>query len=131
MTPQSIANPLAKTLVERQAGREPNEEHDPLVTLPALTDREAFEHLRELLDLSIDFRGADSHAARLERRVGSPEDDGAIVFREAHPVAVTPDAREAREVRRPVLRAVRIVPESDRHRGERRLAHQFPGLQGQ
>src|SRR5579863_167765 len=119
VTPQALCDPVPKAVVERHAGREPNEEHDPLVALPALTDREALEDFGQLFDLSVDLRGANSHATRLERRVGSPEDDDAVVFGEPRPVAVTPDAGETREVRRPVLRAVRIVPEPDGHRRER------------
>ena len=49
----------------------------------------------------------------------------AVVLGELDVVAVVPDARKPLEVRRVVLAAVRIVPEADRHRRERRRADQL------
>ena len=42
-----------------------------------------------------------------------------------HPVAMAPDVWKPLEIRGAILRAVRIVPESDRHRWERGLADEL------
>src|SRR5262249_174631 len=112
---QPIRNAFAKSAIEHDAGCQLDEQHDALVALPRLTNGDAFENLRQLLDLAIDLRGADADAAGLPRRVRSPEDDRAAVIGEAHPVAVAPHARKSLEVRRVILPPVRIIPEADGH----------------
>ena len=72
----------------------------------------------QLLDLPVDLGRADAHAAGVEHRVRAAVDDHAAVRGDLAPVAVAPDAREALEVGGAVLRAVRIVPEAERHRRE-------------
>src|SRR5581483_1845248 len=74
------------------------------------------------------LRGADAHAAGIERRVRAALDDHGAALGDLAPVAVMPDARESFEVRGAILLAVAVVPESDRHRGERLGAHELTGL---
>src|SRR6185503_9453225 len=68
---------------------------------------------------------ADAHAAGVEDRVGAAVDDEAAVPGLFAPVAVAPDVRVFLEIGRAVLGAVGIVPEADRHRGERPGADQL------
>src|SRR6185436_16261895 len=79
----------------------------------------------DLLDLPVDLRGADEHAAGIEHRVRAPVDDQAAMLGFLAPVAVAPHVWILLEVRRAVLGAVRIVPEADRHRGKRPGADQL------
>src|SRR5215831_5933331 len=55
-----------------QAHEEDHANIAQLARRPVLTDDEALDHLVELLDLAVDLRGADAHAARVERGVGTP-----------------------------------------------------------
>src|SRR5690606_20431403 len=68
----------------------------------------------------------DAHATGIQRRVRSPVDHKPTVLRTFGPVAVTPHAREAVKIRRAIFCAVRIVPELNGHRRERRSADQLP-----
>src|SRR5581483_7555468 len=92
---------------------------------PVLPDHDAFDDLGHLLDLAIDLGRPDAHAARIERCIRPAEDDEAVVRGDLDPIAMAPDAGKPLEVRSAVLAAVRIVPEPDRHRGKRALAHEL------
>src|SRR5690606_27920241 len=99
--------------------------HDPRVVLEALTDGDAFLDLVELLDDPVDLGGADAHAARVQHGIGAPVNDHPVARRELRVVAVAPDAGEALEIRRAKLAPVRVVPEAERHRRERRCADEL------
>ena len=73
---------------------QPDEQHDALVALPLLPDHERLDDLVELLDLPVDLRRADAHAARVQHGIGSAVDDDAAVRGDLGPVPVTPHARE-------------------------------------
>src|SRR5262249_57340263 len=75
--------------------------------------------------LAVDLCGADPHAAGVEHRVGAAVDHHAAVRGDLAPVTVAPDAGKFLEVGGAVLRAVRVVPEADRHRGEGPRAHEL------
>src|SRR5262245_2553278 len=122
------ADPVDGCLVERRPVAELHEQHDALVPLPLLADHEAFDHVGNLFDLTIDLRGADANATGIEDRVGSSVDDHAVAFRELDVVTVRPDAREPLEVGALILDAAGIVPEAERHRGEGRRADQLSFL---
>src|SRR5262245_17500972 len=111
-------DPRREHVVERQAVAQLHEQHDAHVVLPLLRNDERLEDLVDLLHLAVDLGRPDAHAARVQDGVGAAVDDEAAVLRELGVVAVTPDAGIALEVRGAILRSVRIVPESDRHRGE-------------
>ena len=79
-------------VIQRLALRQPDEEHDfrvarrstsladPLAGRAAGTscaDDDALDDLGKLLDLAIDLRRPDAHAAGVERRVASPVDHDA------------------------------------------------------
>src|SRR5262249_50573836 len=76
-------------------------------------------------DLTVDLRRAYAHASRIEHRVRPAVDDEAVVRGQLHVVAVTPDAGKLLEVGGVVARAVGIVPEAYRHRGEGGGTHQL------
>ncbi len=84
-----------------------------------LADAERLGDLRHLLDLVVDLGRADAHAAGIERRVGAAVDDHAAMLGPFGEIAVAPDVVEALEIGGVVFLAVGIVPEGDRHRGER------------
>src|SRR4051812_42475619 len=112
-------------VVHAEAVTQLDEEHDAHVALPVLADDERLDHLLELLDLAVDLRRADPDAARVEHGVRPAVDDDAVVLGDLGPVAVAPDVRVLLEIRSAVPRAVGIVPEADRHRGERPRADQL------
>ena len=95
----SRANPFAirrrSSSSSTTPSRQPDEQHDALVAFPLLPHRQALEHFRQLLDLAVDLRGADAHAAGIERGIRPAVDDEAAVLRPPNPVAVAPDARES------------------------------------
>ena len=99
-----LLDPLDQRVVEREALAQLHEQHDAHVapSPPVLADHEALDHLVELLDLPVDLRGADAHAARIQRRVRAAVDDHAAVRGDLGVVAVAPDAGEALEVGRAV-----------------------------
>src|SRR3954462_11749015 len=92
-----------------------DEQDDAHVPFPVLADHQGLDHLLKLLDLAIDLRRADTHAAGIEHGVGAAVDDDAAVLGNFAPVAMAPDVRVLLEIRRPVLRPVRVVPAPDRH----------------
>src|SRR5262245_58860156 len=51
------------------------EQYDPDIAVPILTDAKRLGDFRQLLDLIVDFRSSDPHAARIERGIGAPMDD--------------------------------------------------------
>src|SRR5205085_2906636 len=62
---------------------------------------------------------ADSDTTGIQRGVRAAVDNEPAVRCRRDPVAVMPHAWKALEVGGPILRAIGIVPESDRHRGKR------------
>src|SRR6185503_4339856 len=120
---------IGELVVERSALLQLHEQDDADVThfagRPVLADDDAFDDLGHLLDLAIDLGRPDAHAARIERCIGAAVDDEAVVRGDLDPIAMTPDAGKPLEVRRAVLAAVGIVPETDRHGGKRALAHEL------
>src|SRR5574337_2097317 len=117
---------LDKRVIEPCAFAQTHEQDYAYVALPVLADREALDDFRELFHLSIDFRGADAHAAGIERGIRAAVDDETVALREFRPVAVTPDSGEIIEIGGVVFPAVRVVPEMHRHAREGFHAHQFP-----
>src|SRR5204863_505084 len=117
------ADTLLELLVEREAGPELHEEHDArvfrVVRRPDLADRDRLFHLVDTLDDAIDLRGADAHAAGVERGVGAAVDDHRAAFGQLGPVAVAPDVRVLVEIGRVIALAAAVVPEDERHRGKR------------
>ena len=79
----------------RAAGRTARRARRPFQSWPMTS---ALEHLGQLLDLAVDLRRADAHAAGIEHRVGAAVDDHAAVLGQLDIVAVAPDAREALEI---------------------------------
>ena len=75
----------------------------------------ASSDFRHALDLRVNLRRADAHAAGIERGVGAAVDDDAAMRGPFGEVAMRPDAGKPLEIGAPVLRAIRIVPEHDRH----------------
>ena len=102
-----------------------DEQHDAHVAVPILGDHEALEHVVERIDLAVDLGGSDAHATGVERRVGATVDDHAAVLGPLGEVALVPGARESLEVGGVVTSIAGIVPEAERHRGERRTAHEL------
>ena len=105
-----------------------DEQHHAHVVLPALRDRDAVQHRAQALDLAIDFRRADAHAARVEHRIGAPVDDKSAVGGDLCVVSVRPDPSGVVEVRRAKARAVRVVPEAQGAGGKRARTHQLAFL---
>jgi hypothetical protein len=87
------ANALLERLVERCALNERHEQHDAHIVLPVLADADRLDHFGNLLDLRIDFRRADAHAGRIERRIGAAIDDHAAVLRPFGEIAMRPDSK--------------------------------------
>src|SRR3546814_357569 len=116
---------LLQGLVQRHAVAQADEQNDAHVILPVLADDQALDHLVQRLDLTVDLGGADPDAARVERRVGAPVDDQAVMLRQLDIVAVPPDVREAGEIGVPVLPALGVVPEADRPGRERPDREEF------
>ena len=103
-----------------------HEQHDAHIALSqSWPIDDALEHLRQLLDLAVDLRRADAHAAGIEHRVRAAIDDDAAMLGQLDIVAMAPDVGEALEIGGAVFLAVGVVPESDRHRGEGRGADQL------
>src|SRR6185312_6558074 len=90
-----------------------------------LADADRLCDLRHLLDLVVDFRRADAHAARIERRVRAAMDDDAAMRGPLGEIAMAPDIVEALEIGAVIFGAVRIVPEFDRHGWEGAGADEF------
>src|SRR5262245_43372331 len=118
-----------QSLVEREALAELDEKHDPHVAdlsgRPGLAYHQGFDHLFELLDLAVDLRCTDTHASRIEHRVGPAVDDHAVVRGYLAPVAVSPDAWKFFEVCGAIFRSVGIVPETYRKGRKRPSADEF------
>src|SRR6202022_753668 len=105
-----------------------NKENHALIVLPALPYGKALDHFRNALYRPVQFGGAYPHASRIERRIRTAGDDKSVMTRRLNPVAVMPNSWKPREVGSLVLLARWIVPETDRHRRERRRAHEFSRL---
>ena len=93
--------------------------------VPILADGDGLLHFRNLLDLRVDFRRPDAHAAGIERRVRPAVNDDTAVSGPLGEIAVAPDVRKPLEIGGVVFLAVGIVPEHHRHRRERLRADEF------
>ncbi len=102
-------------------------EHEPpvLAELPGV-DHQAVRHFGERLDDAVEIAGPHTHSVAVQRGVRAAVDDAPAVGQDRDPVAVPPHAGEVVDSswRRSGYR-VRVVPESDRHRGHRLGDHQF------
>ena len=87
-------------VVERDARAQPHEQHDAHVVVPILADADRLDDLRHLLDLVVDLRRADAHAAGIERRVGAAMDDDAAMLGPFGEIAMAPDIRRSARNRR-------------------------------
>src|SRR5687768_10324783 len=127
-----FADAIPQCVVERDTFAQPDEQDDAHVPIVAvdhvLADDQAFDDLRQLLDLSIDLGRPDAHATGIECGVAPAGDDHAAMVRDLGPVSVTPDARIVLEVGGPVLRAIGIIPEGDGHAGKRLPAYELTRL---
>ncbi|MCH7664658.1 MAG: xanthine dehydrogenase family protein molybdopterin-binding subunit [Acidobacteria bacterium] len=113
--PIPIRNGLAECVVQLDSIAEPHEEHDPHVSPPVLADRQALEHLVDLLHLSIDFSGTDPDSTGIQDGVGAAVDDHSLVGSQLGEIAVGPHPRVFLEVGCVIPPTVGVVPESDRH----------------
>ncbi len=102
---------VSQLLVQRDAGRQADEQHDAHVVVAVLADARGLGDLRHLLDLGVDLGGADAHAAGVQRGVRAAMDDHAAMLGPFGEVAMAPDVVEALEIGRVVLLALRVVPE--------------------
>src|SRR5439155_6406581 len=116
-------------VVERQPVAEPHEQHHAHVAdrvrRPILADDDALHDFVELFDLAVDLGGSDAYTTRIEGGVRAAIDDHPVVGGQLDPVAMTPYPGETLEVRRAILGTVRVVPESNWHRRERRSADEL------
>src|SRR5579864_8907320 len=114
-----LANPTTdlgdQLVVDRYAGLQHDEQDDAALAPPPLFDRDRFGEFGHVAQLAIDFRRADTDPPHLQGRVTASEDYDAAMCRELRPIAMSPSVRKALEIRVPVLGAVRIIPEADRH----------------
>ena len=78
-----LLDPVDERRIEREAVLQAHEQDHAhvahLARRPILADDEAFDDLGQLLDLAIDLRRADAHAAGIERRIGAAVEDEAAV----------------------------------------------------
>ena len=121
---------VRQLFVQLQAFAQAHEKHHADVAFPILADGDAFNNLVQFFNLPINFRRADAHAARIERRVRAAMDNHAAARGPGHMVAVTPDIVEPFEIGAPIPGAIRVVPESERHGGEGLGADQFAFFAG-
>ena len=98
------------------------------IALPFLADHDGFLNLGEALDLAVDFRRADPHPARIERRIGAAIDHITAIFRLADEIAMIPDIVKLFEIGGLIAGIIRVIPESNRHGGEGAGADQFAFL---
>ena len=90
-----------------------------------MTDDECLDDLVELLDPSVDLRGADPYPARVEGGVGPPVDDEAALVGAFGEVTLVPEPLEPVEVGGAVPLVAGVVPEAQRHGRERCPTHQL------
>ena len=111
---------LCRELVgERHSVDEPNEQHDPYVAVPILTERERLEHLGHRLHDAVDLGRPDPYTAGIERGVAAAVDDHAAVHGPRGEVTVRPHLRESLVVRGVIALVTFVGPEAERHRRER------------
>src|SRR3546814_3956828 len=84
-------DPCRQRVVEHEARAQLHEQHHAHVALPVLPNDDRFLDLLQLLDLVVDLSRADANAARVQRGVGAPVDDDAVVLGQLDEVAVVPD----------------------------------------
>src|SRR5262249_31385128 len=111
LPPDSVDQLLVKCRVRPEL----DEQYDPLIALPLLADDDALQCFGDLLDLAIDFGGADPHAPRVQRGVGPAVKDQCASIGQLDVIAVPPDAGKMLEIGRAVLLAAWIIPEADGH----------------
>src|SRR5260221_8179028 len=117
-------------LIQGQAIAQPNEQDDAHVIVPILADDDTLDDFRQFLDLTIDLGGTNAHTAGIEYGVRATKDDDAVMLGQFDVIAVMPDIRIALEIGGLVALVVRVIPEADRHAGERPDADQFAFLAG-
>src|SRR5207244_12447933 len=75
---------LPQRLVQGETVAQADEQDDPLVRArggaDALPDRQALEHLRQLVHLAVNLGRTDTDAAGVERRVAAPVNDQPAVL---------------------------------------------------
>src|SRR5207302_6678869 len=100
-----------------------HEQHDLHIArwspVDLLADGYALQHLGKLFHLPINLRCPNAHPAGIQRGVAPAIDDVAAIASHLGPVTVPPYAGEIIEARGAILGAIRIIPELDRHAGER------------
>src|SRR3989344_8882201 len=100
-----------------------DEEDDTLAVRHPVPHGGRFQNFQDFFCLDSDLRGADAHAAGLERVVGASVNDYPAGGRAYRFIAVAPDCRSVlREVCLDALLIIRIVPKSNGLRREGRRA---------
>src|SRR6185312_7304797 len=84
--------------------------------------------LGNVIEYPVELAGPETDATTVEGGVGAAGHLAGPLGGEPDPVAVAPHARVVLEVRLPVSRAVRVVPESEGHRGHRLGDHELAEL---
>ena len=77
MVVDAAPDPRRQRVIEPHAVAQPHEQHDAHVVLPLLRDHDRLEHVVDLLHCTIDLRGADAHAARVQDGIRAAVDDRA------------------------------------------------------
>src|SRR4051794_38211166 len=116
-------DPACQLLRQAISVPQPDEENDPDVALPVLPNHKALKNFGNRLNLPVQLGGSDANPAGVEGRVASAEDDQTIVPGEPGPVSVAPHPGKLVEVGPEILVAPGVVPERDRHAGERASAN--------
>lgn len=120
-----LADVLAQGFIQLQAVLQAHEQHHPHIPVPVLADGHAFHNLFDLFHLAVDLRRANAHTARVEHGVGATVDHHAPAGTLLGVVALGPHPRKLAEVGIVVTATVRVVPETEWHRGEVARAHQL------
>src|SRR5690606_2071795 len=130
LLPDLTPNPVFESPVERGAGTKTDEEEHASVpglsTVDLLSHCQALEHLGYALDLPVDLRRADPHAPRIEGCVAAAVDHPSAVFGLTGPVSMPPHPGVMVKVRAAVPGPIRVIPEPDRHAGERPGTDELP-----
>ncbi len=111
VAPDLIPNALTESLVERHPRPQHNKQHHADIVLPRLTHYHAIHHFGDTLHLPINLGGTNTHATRIEHRVGSAVDNKATLGGHLAVIAVSPDAGPAIKVSPPKLTAICVLPE--------------------
>src|SRR3954468_13359058 len=121
--PDPTLDPGDEVFGEPGSVPEPDEENDPDVGLPVLSNYKALNDFRQLLPQTVDLGRADPPPAWIERRIASTQDNQSVMAGEPSPIAVAPGVGILAKVGGLVLGPVRIVPKADGHAGKRTSAN--------